>query len=287
MKQSIQRFYSIEELRNATIVDSEGLVYGYVKDLERIDSDVRIVAYIKYRYNDIIPDVDKLIKILKNRGIEIGREPIEIPISIARREGIDIPVKVIDREVELIKGYISIEEIELIDIARIRREQSEETIRIVLLSTPREALYRGIQVSSSREDIDISSIMDKLVVSKSRGILGYAKEVVVAPKAVGVRVYRSYGARGFINWISFLTTIKRMGKRELFEKLAQFRDPYRYSRLELSYLNDVKNMIMQNKESRDVINLLDKYVITEEERGDYIDIPLSKVLKVGDIVIVE
>ena len=68
MKQSIQRFYSIEELRNATIVDSEGLVYGYVKDLEKIGNDIRIVAYIKYRYNDIVPDVDKLIEILKNRG---------------------------------------------------------------------------------------------------------------------------------------------------------------------------------------------------------------------------
>ncbi len=282
------RFFSFEELRNATVIDSEGYVYGYVGNIELRDDRVELVVYVRYRVRDLAPDVPRLVSVLRSRGIDVDEStPLEVLVSLARREGVDVPIREVERDLELVKGFVGIDEVELIDVARIQRGSNIEELRVVLLSTPREARYRGIPIESTVARVSIRSILGKLVVSKSRGILGYAEEVVCAPKTVGVRVYRSKGCVGYINWINFLTTLKRMGRRELFEELAKFRDPYRFSRIELTLLNDVKKLIEDLGGGREVMELLERSVVVEQERREYVDVPLSKVLKVGDVVVVE
>lgn len=195
-------------------------------------------------------------------------------------------MKSIDREAEVVKGFIEVDEIDLIDISKIVRGDREELIKIVLLSTPREANFRGLP-TGDRPQYRISDIIGKLVVSRSRGVLGYAEDIVVSSRDFGVRIYRVRGSKGYINWISFLSALKKLGFSKIYEKLYEFRDPYRFNRLDISYAKTIEDMLKELGASKDVYDLLKSSMVFEELPGEYIDISIKSILKVGDIVIAE
>ena len=141
------KMFSAYELRDSIVVDSEALIYGYVKDFSVESSTLRISVVCRYNVNDVAVDVDKLKSLLMEKGFRVGDEPLETLVSLARSQGIEVPVKSVDRVLEVLKGYITVDEIEAIDIAKVVRLGREETIKIVLLSTPREALFRGVKPS--------------------------------------------------------------------------------------------------------------------------------------------
>ncbi|MEM0027799.1 MAG: hypothetical protein QXD38_07750 [Ignisphaera sp.] len=281
------RFYSFDEIRDAMVVDSEALIYGYVKELQIVDSDVRLSVYTAFRVSELAVDVEKLAHILSSRGLASGNEPLEVLVSIARREGLDMPYRVAEKDVVWLKGFVSLDEVQLIDVKRVSVDDFDSVVKIVLLSTPREASFRGLPVQHQKSVYRIEQILNKLVVSVSRGLLGICKEVVVAPKTVGFRVYRVRSRRRVVNWIAFTSNIKRLGYRDVYERLVEFRDPYRFSKLDLSVAREVENILKGFRDWEKIAKVMESFVEEEQEAAEYEDIAYSDIVKVGDIVIVK
>ena len=281
------RFYGLEEIRDAIVVDSEGLRYGHVKDFQVVEDNVYLVVYTATRVNELTIDVDKLVALLRERVSLSGSEPLELLVSIARREGLDIPYRIAEREVEWLKGLIPASEVTLIDVKRIVVDDYDSLVKIVLLNTPREALFRGLKPQQSKPVYRVDQVLGKLVVSKSEGILGIAREVVIAPGSVGVRVYSVRSMRKVINWIAFTSQLKRQGFREAYERLVECRDPYKYSKLDYSLLPEIEGVLKDVRGRDTVLELINRFIEVEKTGVEYRDVPLGRVLRIGDLVIVE
>jgi hypothetical protein len=280
-----KKFFGLDEIRDAMVVDSEGFIYGYVKDFQVVEDDVKLVVYISSKVNELVVDVEKLKSMLSTRASLRGDEPLELLVSIARRDGLDIPYKVAEKEFVWLKGFVSVSEIQLIDVKRVSVDDIDSIIKAVLLKTPREALFRGIPIQSAKPIYRVDQVLNKIVVSMSRGVLGVAKEVVVGAGEIGFRVYRVRSFKKVVNWIAFTAQVKRLGFKEAYERLVEFRDPYRFSKLDVSIAKDVEEVLKDLKEKDKVVVLLQEFVEVEPGAIEFEDISSSDVVKVGDVVI--
>jgi hypothetical protein len=280
-----RRFFSLDEIRDAMVIDSEGFIYGYVKDLQVLEEDVGLAVYISSRVNEPVVDVEKLQSILSSRASLRGDEPLELLVSLARRDGLDIPYKVAEKEVKWLKGFVPVSEIQLIDIKRISVDNTDSLIKVILLKTPREAIFRGLPARGSKPVYRVDQVLNKIIVSMSRGVLGIAKEVVVGVGEIGFRAYRVRSFKKVVNWIAFTAQVKRLGFKEAYERLVEFRDPYRFSKLDVSIAKDVEEVLKDLKEKDKVVVLLQEFVEIEPGAIEFEDISSSDVVKVGDVVI--
>jgi len=280
-----RRFFSLDEIRDAMVIDSEGFIYGYVKDLQVLEEDVGLAVYISSRVNEPVVDVEKLQSILSSRASLRGDEPLELLVSLARRDGLDIPYKVAEKEVKWLKGFVPVSEIQLIDIKRTSVDNIDSLIKVILLKTPREAIFRGLPARGSKPVYRVDQVLNKIVVSMSRGVLGIAKEVVVGAGEIGFRVYRVRSFKKVVNWIAFTAQVKKLGFKEAYERLVEFRDPYRFSKLDVSIAKDVEEVLKDLKEKDKVVVLLQEFVEVEPGAIEFEDISSSDVVKVGDVVI--
>jgi hypothetical protein len=280
-----KKFFGLDEIRDAMVVDSEGFIYGYVKDFQVVEDDVKLVVYISSKVNELVVDVEKLKSMLSTRASLRGDEPLELLVSIARRDGLDIPYKVAEKEFVWLKGFVSVSEIQLIDVKRVSVDDIDSIIKAVLLKTPREALFRGIPIQSAKPIYRVDQVLNKIVVSMSRGVLGIAKEVVVGAGEIGFRVYRVRSFKKVVNWIAFTAQVKKLGFKEAYERLVEFRDPYRFSKLDVSIAKDVEEVLKDLKEKDKVVVLLQEFVEVEPGAIEFEDISSSDVVKVGDVVI--
>ena len=280
-----RRFFSLDEIRDAMVIDSEGFIYGYVKDLQVLEEDVGLAVYISSRVNEPVVDVEKLQSILSSRASLRGDEPLELLVSLARRDGLDIPYKVAEKEVKWLKGFVPVSEIQLIDIKRTSVDNIDSLIKVILLKTPREAIFRGLPARGSKPVYRVDQVLNKIIVSMSRGVLGIAKEVVIGAGEIGFRVYRVRSFKKVVNWIAFTAQVKRLGLRDAYERLVEFRDPYRFSKLDVSIAKDVEEVLKDLKEKDKVVVLLQEFVEVEPGAIEFEDISSSDVVKVGDVVI--
>jgi hypothetical protein len=280
-----RRFFSLDEIRDAMVIDSEGFIYGYVKDLQVLEEDVGLAVYISSRVNEPVVDVEKLQSILSSRASLRGDEPLELLVSLARRDGLDIPYKVAEKEVKWLKGFVPVSEIQLIDIKRTSVDNTDSLIKVILLKTPREAIFRGLPARGPKPVYRVDQVLNKIIVSMSRGVLGIAKEVVIGAGEIGFRVYRVRSFKKVVNWIAFTAQVKRLGFKEAYERLVEFRDPYRFSKLDVSIAKDVEEVLKDLKEKDKVVVLLQEFVEVEPGAIEFEDISSSDVVKVGDVVI--
>ena len=281
------KFFTVNELVSALIVDSEGLIYGRVEGLRFTYEGAHIVAYVEARARDLVVDVDALIAALKSRRVNVPAEwTLEYLVERAREEGIDIPKVEIEKPVKLIKGEFKVEEVEWVDSATLENPRGgEEKLVVVLLKTPREARYRGV---GGHEAVSVQSeehVKGKLVLSQSRGILGYAGEIVVGPGEVGIRVYKRRG-RETINWLVFTSRVRKMGYGDLYYKLVSFKDPYKNPRIPVSEAERVEALLAELKAPQEVFKAL-REAVQKESKGVYEDVPWSKIRKIREVIITE
>ncbi len=283
------KFFSIDELVDAIIVDSEGLIYGKVRDYYLEGGKLFLRAYIEVKAKEKVVHLDKIVSTLREKGINIPADaPLELIVARAREEGLDIPYRVAKKTYRLLKGIFPVDEILWIDsIVLEGKEGREEKITVVLLKTPREAMYRGLPEQRNVPLVGEDYFRDKLVLSLGGGILGYASELVIGSGEVGLRVYKRRGTRGYINWLGFITWLRRKKKTGIAEKLSEFIDPYRNSRLELSKLEEIKALLNKVGATRDILKEVEKYITYERGTAIYTDIPWRSILKLRDAVIIE
>ncbi len=269
------RFYSINELMNANVYDSEALFFGKVCGLAVKNGRVTLKICVEIETDNVYPDYEKLANILgiKEKESEASLEEL---VALAREKGLDIPYRRAKQNISLLKSFIEPNEIKLISMSQ---TPSGKLVAIVL-ATPREARYKG-RGRGSEPVLDPDMIMDKLVISLEKGILGYAKEIVVGPGEPGLRC-ESLERRGEIKWLAFLRRLKEKGYSKLYEALTEWRDPLINRKLPLALLDDVKRIIMKHKHG-DALNILEEYI--EESPLTFHDVPWSSVLKIGDIIL--
>ncbi len=279
-----KRFYSMEELRGALVVDSEALVYGVLGGARFTSDGVFLEVYVEYSVESAAPDYEKLASILRSRGVEPG-EALEDLVAAARSLGLEIPFKKTSRPLRLLKGLVPLGEVELIDSRQVGGPAGEgKRESVVLLSTPREARYRGLRETPKPRSPVPGELLGKLVVSKTRGILGRVVEVVIGPGEPGLRASLTGALPGYLNWAALLRRIRRE-RPEAFEALANAIDYHREPRVGLERLEEVKALIEEH--APEYLGVLEEYIVREEARTGIRDVAWTSVLKVGDIVVTE
>jgi len=282
-----EKYYTREEIKDALIVDFEGLIYGKVEDFFIKENNVFIKAYIEVKAEEIHVDYTKLKQILEEKGEKLDPEaPLEVLVARAKELGLDIPYIKADRNVKLVKGVFPVSEILWINTATLLMGEKEEKLTVVLLKTPREAKYRGLKPQKTAV-ITEDSIKGKLVLSLTKGILGYAGEIVVGFGKAGLRVYKRRGEKRYVNWLHFITELRRNKLLELADTLSEYINPYKYSRIPLSKLKEVEKILQEDKNGELAMKLLQENIETGEEEALFVDIPLTKILKVREVVIAE
>jgi len=272
--------YSESELLNASVYDLYGLYYGYVCGFNYTSDRVLVKICIKYGSKDTVPDTDVLKKRLLEKGFNVETDSLEYIVTYAREIGLNIPYKTVEREIVLVKSYIAPREILVIDKAY----GAGFAGYIVLLKKPREAIYRGWRDEPRKPSPKPEYVSGKHVVSITRGYLGIAKEIVVAPSEHGLRIFRAGSGAGYVSWIRFLNDIKSRGFIEEYNVLSRYMDPLKHRRIELSQLNKVVNDLKNMGVREDLINMINQYI--EEESGMYMDIGWSEIMYVNDIIVV-
>ncbi len=271
-------YYSLDELSGARVYDSIGLLYGLVGGFRVEPDDLYVEVVITAGSRERVVDVDGLKKALSKAGVRIGDEPLEVLVSMAREAGIDIPYQVASERVVMLKGLVPSREVAVADY----RDDIEGGMGILLLSTPREARYRGVGGEPRRRLLPEASIKGKPVISKSRGLLGLAHSYVVGPGGLGLRVSSGEVVSSYVNWLGFLAHVKRVNS-SLYNKLAERIDPYRRPKVPLAELEQLMDYIREGGFEE----VLEGYTIRRPEKRHVVDVGWSSVVSVGDAIIVE
>ncbi len=275
------KFYSVEELRNAEIYDSLGLYYGNVCGVEYREDEPRIKACIIFKAEEAVPDTKRIRELLEAKGVKVGEESLEILVLLAREHGLDIPYRVVEKNVEMVKGFIKVAEIKLIDTySELARKNT-----IILLNSPREARYRGRPLKQEKPAPKPEYIRGKTVVSLREGVLGKAVDIVIGPGQPGLRVKRFMGG-GYIAWLKFLNDLKTIS-RKYYEILAVIRDPLIHRRISIEEYDTLVETMRSKGVPEEIIKRLDNYIEASAQQNIYIDIPWSDVEVVNDIIVIK
>lgn len=262
------RFYDEREVEGALVVDSEGLIYGKVSKISVEEDGVKLHVRVDVLAEVEEVDVERLREQLKGKVPE-GIEDEEI-VSIAKSFGLELPKKLVKRELQHEKGVVPVEQIACI--------AEGGDVRVVVLSTPREAKYRGIE-ERKPEYADLTGIKGKIVISLSGEVLGEAVGIVVSAGKPGIRV-RRLSAKKIINWLRLLRDLKRE-KRDAALRLEAKLDPYKNPKISLERADDIVNLL--RGEGIDPC-LIENYV-EEPEGRSYIDVSWDEIKKIGDVVL--
>jgi len=124
---SVSKFFSINELKNAVVVDSEGFIYGKVMEYYLTDGKLFLKAYIEIKAKEKIVNVDRIISELEEKGVNIPSDaPLELIVTRAKEEGLDIYYKLAEKPYTLLKGLLPIDEIRWIDSTTLEKEIEEK-----------------------------------------------------------------------------------------------------------------------------------------------------------------
>ncbi|RLF14541.1 MAG: hypothetical protein DRN06_06980 [Thermoprotei archaeon] len=256
-----------EESVGALVVDSEGYIYGRVEEVRFEGDRAFLVASVDVDVGDEVIDEGKLRGMLASMGYAVEDLELQELVSLARRRGLPLPKVKARRRERVVKGVFPLEEVEWID-----RGLGEY---VMLLSTPREARYRGV---AGGEKPSPRNVGNKLALSLSRGFLGVVVGVAIGPGELALRVSPR---PALVNWLRFTAELRRRGYRELEEKLSNLIDPYKNPKIGVESISGIEEVLENSP--REVRELLEECV----EWSEYVHIPWREVLKVGDVVILK
>lgn len=281
-----ERFYTPLELENAIVVDSVGMIYGRVGGVLFREDYSALEVYIEVKVGETIVDEEELKTRLTMKGYELnGRETLEELVSLARTAGLEVPRRSSDRELRLRKAQLMLSEIRWIDRKKLVTEEGEERITVVLLKTPREASYRGVEPEPKPRSPTLERVKGKLVLSESKGILGVAGELTVGFGVPGIRVYTSKAVEREIAWISFVTALRRSGLREIAEAMVEIADPYRNPRMPYSVVDKAREVLERMNAPEKAYRILERSIVASEGKEIYTDVPWTAVRQVTDTII--
>ena len=281
------KFYDPQELLEALVVDSEGLVYGRVGGFRFSQDGVFVQVYTVVRASERVVDAGRLAEELRRRGVQVGEDwPLDLLVRRAREEGLREVFREAEREYKLLKGEVRLEEVVLIDEQEVDNPAtgSREKVKVLVLSTPRETEFRGLKQLRQPVPPLEELLRGKLCISLSSGVLGYVDRVVVGPGLLGLRVCRRRGER-VVRWAAFMSQLRFMGEEGLYRRLSEFRHPLKHSVLRGSEVEEARSLLESARASERVLRAFEEHI----QVGDAlcVDIPWGKIKVARDVVIVE
>ncbi len=298
----MDRAYREDELLDATVIDSEGYIYGKVEKIDVGEEEITLVVYESKPDMKTIVDVDALkLELLKNvqvsfgakiqglppmkillRNIkkELGLKPAESITNkhyqeYAKRLGTPIPRRKVETERREPKGDINIKEIKAIKVSIIRTEKEEKVIKLILLNDPREAVFRNIPVQHKVPYRNTDAIKDKLVLDSGGTALGYADSVVLFHNGLGIRVY-SPKTTGGVD-LNVLSKYLDMWGKSHVEKLIR-----RYFARDVVRREELDDFM---KKAGLTLALPTEAVRSKVVKEFLMDVPWDTIHKIGDVVI--
>ncbi len=297
----MDRAYREDELLEATVIDSEGYIYGRVGKINVDEDKITLIIYESKPDTRTVVDVDALKEeLLKNVNVTVGAKlqrllPREILLRNMRRElglearepltdqhylkyaerlGIPISHKRVKAERKEPKGSIDLHEIKTIRISMISTGQEEKVIKIIILRDPREAMFRRIPVQEKIPYRDTKVIQDKLVLDASSVALGYVDSVVFFRETPGIRVYL-HKTEERVDMAALRRHLDETGKSPVARIIERYFtwDTVRRDELEV---------FMQK--TKLTFTLPDNLLLTKQVKKLVMDVPWEVVHKIGDVV---
>lgn len=306
----MERAYREDELLGATIIDSEGYVYGKVEKISITEDEIILLAYEEKPDVKTVVDADNLKETLlkdvkksiglKLRGItpndtltENIRKELGLRLDeklsdehyekYAERLSLPLPLTkaTIDRREE--KGTVTLNEVKTMKVTVIGKEKWTKTVKVILLHEPREAVFRRIPVQKKVPYRNTDVLKDKLVLDSDGKALGYVDSVVLFQEMPGIRVYVSR-VSGQVSLSMLARYLEESGKSDaaglLRKHFADYPDSHRYT-LTLDELDDFMN-------STKISFVLPENIITNQGTRDLVaDIPWDAINKIGDVVLLK
>jgi len=306
----MERAYREDELLDATIIDSEGYVYGKVEKISITEDEIVLLAYEEKPDVKTMVDTSNLKETLlkdvrtslglKLRGVtpndtltenirkELGlrldeRLSDEHYQKYAERLSLPVPLTkaTVDRREE--KGTVTLNEVKTMKVTVIGKEKWTKAIKIILLHEPKEAVFRKIPVQKKVPYRSTDVLKDKLVLDSDGKALGYLDSVVLFQDMPGIRVYVSK-VSGQVSLNLLARYLEESGKSDaaalLRKHFADYPDSHRYT-LSLDELDDFMH-------STKLSFVLPENAITNQGTRDFVaDIPWNEIHKIGDVVLLK
>jgi len=305
----MERAYREDELVGATIIDSEGYVYGTVEKINVTEDqiillaqedkpDVKTVADIPSLKEGLLKDVKMTLSlklhritpeeilaknIRKELGIGLDEQlSDEHYIKYAEKLGFLIPHVRAAVERKEQKGIVSLNEVKTIRISVMGKEEGTKLIKVVLLHEPREAAFRKIPTQEKVPYRSTEAIKDKLVLDADGNALGYVDSVVLFQGMPGIRVYISKisGQVSLSLLARYLEETDQSDAAALIREHLMDPESHRYT-VEMEELED----FMHQKKL--TFRLPEKVMATQGTKEFVADIPWNEIHKVGDVVLLK
>ncbi len=306
----MERAYREDELQEATIIDSEGYIYGKVEKVDIEEDkivlrayesrpDVKTVVDLNGLKTELLNNVEVTLTtklqrlspadlLTKNIKKELGlgfNEPVmdQHIINYAERLGIAIPQTKASVERKEPKGIVSLGEVKAMKISVVERQEGTEVTKVILLHEPKEATFRKIPIQERVPYRNTDAIKDKLILDADGAVLGYVDSVVLFQEKPGIRVFSSKKT-GQVSLGLLNKYLEETGKPDVATLLRrhfeQSLGAYHYTIKK----EDVEDFMNKMKLT---FTLPEKIMTSSYVREFVADIPWDEVYKIGDVVLLK
>lgn len=306
----MERAYREDELQEATIIDSEGYIYGKVEKVEIEEDEIVLTAYeskpdvktkadleglktellnnVKVTLTTKLQRLSPTDVLTRNIRKELGlklNEPLTDRhfINYAERLGIAIPQTKASIERKEPKGTVSLDEIKAMKISVVERREGTEVIKVILLRKPREATFRKIPIQKTVPYRSTEAIRDKLILDADGTVLGYVDSIVLFQDKLGIRVFSSKKT-GQVSLGLLNKYLEETGKPDVATLL---RKHFERSRRSYSYTIKKEDLEAFMNEMKLTFRLPEKVMASSNVREFVADIPWNDVYKIGDVVLLK
>jgi sporulation protein YlmC with PRC-barrel domain len=305
----MERAYREDELLDASIIDSEGYVYGKVDKIKIDENEIMLLAYEGKPDVKTVADIASVkMDLLKSVRTPFGSRfrrvaPSEILDENVRRElalGLDeqlnddhylkyaerlgMPVPQVKAALERKeqKGTVTLDEIKTIRITVIGKEKGTKLIKVILLHEPKEAAFRRIPVQKKVPFRSTETIKDKLVLDSDGTALGYVDSVVLFQGMPGIRVYiqKMTGQVSLSLLIRYLEESGQADVASIIRKDLMEGESHRYT-VDVEELEDFMH------KRKLFFRLPEKVLASQSAREFVADIPWEEISKIGDVVLLK
>lgn len=305
----MERAYREDELTDATIVDSEGYIYGKVEKISIGENEIVVLAYegkpdvktvadlaslkadllkgvrlsFSSKMRRTTPEDILAESIRKELGLTLDeRLNDEHYLKYAERMGVSVPMVKAAVERKEQKGNVSLNEVKTVKITVIGKEKGTKVIKIILLRKPKEAEFRKIPIQTKVPYRSTDIIKDKLVLDIEGNALGYVDSVVLFQGMPGIRVYVSKmsGQVSLSLLTRYLDESGQSNAATLVRKNLLDPESHRYT----VTTEELEDFMRQKKLS---FRLPDNVIGSQGAREFVADIPWDEIQKIGDIVLLK